>query len=80
MPKTPKTITVSRYDWKITVKKFFTGLLYAVIPFSLAYLIGFLETEEFPPEYAGYITLAIAILHLVTNYLKHYNDTKEVPV
>jgi len=62
------------FDWKISVKKFFTGLTYAAIPFTLTYAIGFLETEEFPPEYAAYITLAIGILHLITNMTKHWND------
>ena len=62
------------FDWKISVKKFFTGLGLAFVPFFLAYLIGFLETEEFPPEYATYITLAIGILHLITNAWKHWND------
>ena len=78
MPK-PKTKVVSAYDINISIKKFFTGLLYAFIPFFLAYLIGFLQTEEFPPEYAAYVTLAIGILHLVTNAFKHWKDTKEVP-
>ena len=59
------------YDWKISVKKFFTGLIISVIPFILAYAIEFLETEEFPIEYAGYIVIAIAILHSLTNFVKH---------
>ena len=62
------------FDWKKSFKKFWTGLAYAFVPFLLAYSIGFLETEEFPPEYAAYITLAIGILHLITNAWKHWND------
>ena len=62
------------YDWKISVKKFFTGLLYAGIPFIVGYSITFLEAEEFPPEYAAYITLAVGFLHLLANVVKHYND------
>jgi len=62
------------YDPKISIKKFFTGLLYAGIPFVLSYSIGFLETEEFPLEYAAYIALAVGILHLLTNVVKHWKD------
>lgn len=62
------------FDPWISVKKFFTGLGYAAVPFVLSYSIGFLETEEFPPEYAAYITLAIGVLHLLTNAIKHRND------
>jgi len=62
------------FDFKKTVKKFFTGLFYAGIPFILAYSIEFLETEEFPPEYAGYIVLFTAILHALANAIKHWND------
>jgi len=59
------------YDPWISVKKFFTGLVISVIPFILAYSIQFLETEEFPIEYAGYIVIAIAILHSLSNFVKH---------
>ena len=62
------------FDWKLSFKKFWTGLGYAFVPFILAYAIGFLETEEFPPEYAVYITLSIGILHLISNMVKHWND------
>ena len=61
----------TNFDIKITIKKFFTGLGLSIIPFILAYSIEFLETEEFPPEYSGYIILAIAILHSLTNGIKH---------
>ena len=62
------------YDPKISIKKFFTGLVYTGIPFLIGYTIDFLETEEFPPEYAIYITLATGILHLLANTIKHWND------
>jgi len=62
------------YDWTITLKKFFTGLAYAGIPFLLTYSIGFLETETFPVEYAGWITLFVGVLHLLSNLVKHWND------
>lgn len=62
------------YDWKITLKKFFTGLLYVLIPTILLYAIEFLETETFPPEYAGVIALVVAILHALCNAVKHWND------
>jgi len=62
------------YDWKITVKKFFTGLFYAGVPFTIGYSIAFLEGEEFPPEYAGYIAISIAVLHAIANAWKHWRD------
>ena len=62
------------YDPKITLKKFLTGLFYAGVPFFIGYTINFLETEQFPPEYAVYITLATAILHAIANAIKHMND------
>ena len=46
MPKA-KTMVVSSYDPWISVKKFFTGWVYAVIPVTLAYSINFVETEYF---------------------------------
>ena len=58
----------------ITLKKFFTGLALPLVVFILAYAIEFLETEEFPPEYAAYIILIIAILHALMNLVKHWND------
>ena len=64
----------ANYDLGKTVKKFFTGLAYAGIPFVISYLIQFLETETFPLEYAGVITLSIAILHAVSNAAKHWKD------
>jgi len=62
------------YDWKITVKKFFTGLAYAGISFTIGYATTFLETEEFPVEYAGVITILVGVLHLVANWWKHKDD------
>ena len=62
------------FDIKISIKKFFIGLIYAGVPFILTYAIGFLEVEEFPPEYAVYITAAIGGLHFLTNLVKHWND------
>jgi hypothetical protein len=61
------------YDWKIGAKKFITGWAYAAVPFTLLYSIEFLETEELPPEYAVYTTLAIGILHWAVNAWKHRN-------
>ena len=61
----------ANFDINKTIKKFFTGLGISIIPFILAYSIEFLETEEFPPEYAGYIVISIAILHSLTNFIKH---------
>ena len=62
------------FDWKISIKKFFTGLILTGIPFVIAYAISFLETETFPPEYAGYIAVAVGFLHLLLNACKHWND------
>jgi len=79
MPKKrKKTITVSSYDPWITVKKFFTGLFMTLIPVILAYTAEFLQNEEFPPEYAVFIPLVVAIIHATINYIKHRNDTEEV--
>jgi len=72
----PVPVAVSAYDWYITVKKFFTGLGITIIPVIILYSINFLETEEFPPEYAVYIPLFVAVLHAILNLVKHYNDKK----
>ena len=62
------------FDPKITIRKFFYGLIYAGIPFILLYSIEFLETEEFPPEYAGIVVLIVGVLHLISNAWKHWKD------
>ena len=69
-------IEVSTYDWKISLKKFFTGLIITIVPVTLLYAIGFLETEEFPPEYAAFIPLIVGILHFIMNATKHWGDTE----
>ena len=79
MPKA-KTMEVSTYDWAISVKKFFTGLLFVGIPFIITYAIGFLEAETFPPEYAGLIVFVVGVLHLLANAFKHYGDTTTIEV
>ncbi|RLF32148.1 MAG: hypothetical protein DRN07_05660 [Thermoplasmata archaeon] len=71
---------ISSYDPKITLKKFFTGLGMTIVPIIIGYTLNFLETEEFPPEYAGYIVIATAFLHALMNYFKHRNDTKEIEI
>ena len=62
------------YDWKITVKKFFTGLFIVLIPESLLYAINFFEIQEFPPEYLWVTPIAVALLHALLNLTKHWND------
>ena len=62
------------YNPWISIKKFFTGLAFAGVPFLITYSIGFLESESFPEEYAIYITLAVGFLHLLANTIKHWND------
>ena len=62
------------FNPKITIKKFFTGLVYTIVPIILGYTCNFLETEEFPPEYAVYIVIAVALLHALSNACKHWND------
>jgi len=62
------------FDWKITLKKFFTGLALVIIPEALLYTVGFLETETFPPEYASIIAVSVAVLHALINMVKHWND------
>ena len=81
MAKT-KYEVVSAWDPKITLKKFFTGLLMAEVPFVADYTINFLEEEasEIPPEYALYIPLIVAVVHAALNWWKHRNDTKKVKV
>ena len=78
--KTPKYETISTYDWKITIKKFFTGLVITLIPVIILYAITFLEGNDFPEEFAIYVPLVVAILHAISNYLKHYDDTETVEV
>jgi len=80
MPKKKATKLVKTYNPWISVKKFFTGLAMAGIPFIIAYAIQFLETEEFPPEYASVLAILIGFLHLLANLVKHWNDVEEVPV
>jgi len=62
------------YDWTITIKKFFTGLLLVIVPEALLYTVSFLETETFPPEYAAVIAVLVAVLHALCNMVKHWND------
>lgn len=62
------------FDPWITLKKFFTGLLMVFIPQSIMYTIGFLETETFPPEYAAWIAMTVAVLHALINMIKHWDD------
>jgi len=73
-------MTVSSFDWTITLKKFFTGLFLVLIPIILGYSIQFLETETFPPEYAAWIAIIVALLHAITNAWKHYGDTEEIEI
>jgi hypothetical protein len=60
----------------ISLKKFFTGLIITIVPVSLMYTSEFLETETFPPEYAGWIAVAVAVTHTLINLVKHWNDGK----
>ena len=64
----------SGYKPILSIKKFFTGLAYAAIPFILLYSINFLETEELPPEYAAYSAIGVGIIHLILNAWKHWTD------
>ena len=78
MPTKISYVEVSSYDWKITAKKFITGMLMAIAPIILLYAINFIENNEFPAEYAIYVPIILGILHALMNILKHYNDTKLV--
>ena len=62
------------FDIWISVKKFFTGLFYAGMPFLVGYSIEFIEAETFPEEYAVVIALILAGLHALLNAVKHWND------
>lgn len=62
------------YDWKITLKKFFTGLFYAGAPFLVGYSIEFIEAETFPAEWAWLIAIVLAGLHALFNAIKHWDD------
>ena len=65
----------SGFDWKITVKKFFTGLLIVLIPEVILYSINFFETQTFPAEFLWAIPFIVAVLHAALNAVKHWNDT-----
>ena len=54
------------------------GLLITYIPVTLAYIIDFLQTEEFSPEFEVYIPIVLALLIALQNYLSHRGDTKLV--
>jgi len=62
------------FDPKITTKKFLIGLGYTFLASGIAYTIDFLKVTEFPPEYAFWTGLFIAILTALQNYLKHKDD------
>ena len=62
------------FDFRITFKKFLTGLFMVLIPEALLYTINFMETETFPPEYAAIIAVSVAVLHALMNMVKHWND------
>jgi len=64
----------SNYDPKITLKKFVTGWIYAIIPITLSYSLEFIETETFPPEYAVLIAVISAGLHAFVNWWKHKDN------
>jgi hypothetical protein len=64
------------FDPKIVVKKWFTGLIYAAIPFVGLYTADFLdaETPNLPPEWAIYIPVIVAFIHAMVNAYKHWSD------
>jgi len=64
----------SNYDWKITAKKFFTGLFITVAPVSILYAIDFCESQSFPAEYLWVVPFIVALLHAALNAIKHWND------
>jgi hypothetical protein len=62
------------FDPKITLKKFFTGLVMVIVPEALLYTVNFMETETFPVEYAAAVAVSVAVLHALINLVKHWND------
>ena len=62
------------FDIKITIKKYFTGLLMTIVPAILLYSVTFVEGSDFPEEYILYVPLIVAMLHAVLNAFKHWND------
>lgn len=77
-----KTMTVNSYDWKITVKKFFFQFLLVAIIAALTWAIneGLYDIMLDYPQYTAIISLVSAILVALVNYLKHYQDTEEIPI
>jgi len=77
-----KTMTVNSYDWKITLKKFFIQFFLVAIIAALTWAanegLGNIVLEY--PEYTVIISLVTAVVIAVINYLKHYQDTEEIPV
>lgn len=62
------------YDFTITLKKFFTGLLLVLVPEVILYSINFCESQDFPIEYIWAVPLIVAFLHALLNTVKHWND------
>lgn len=65
------------YDPLVSIKKFITGWAITVVPITITYSIGFLETEQFPEEFALWVPIMVGILHMLSNAWKHWHDTTE---
>ena len=77
-----KTETVPIYSYKITGKKFLYSYLFALAPVILIFTANFIQdnSAEFPVEFAVIIPLVAGILTAIANYIKHKDDTEEVPI
>lgn len=62
------------FDIKITMKKYFTGLVMTLVPVLLIYSVSFVESSDFPEEYILYVPLITAGLHAAVNAVKHWKD------
>jgi len=77
-----KTMEVSVYSAKITFQKYIYELLTLLAITGLTYAIDviFPDISLSYPEYAGVLLIVAPLIRAVINWLKHRNDTEEVPV
>jgi len=82
MPTKKKTMEVSTYDINITIKKFAIQMLLVAAIAALTWMVevGLPELSLGLPEYATIFALVSAVVIALVNYLKHYQDKKEIEV